>query len=172
MSLCPNCGANLLPGAATCIFCEHQTPAEHQAAPLPPAFSPPPAAPAPSFRAPEPPPRPAPDQPPFAPRQVYAAPPVYAGWRPPQPPAGPAPNFVGWFLAGLLGFFICQASVPGLIGGIIAFTAKSEWDQGRYDVATKRLGTAKALIIVGYVLAAMFVLLYLLLMLVGAISGS
>jgi hypothetical protein len=173
MSLCPNCGANLLPGSGACVFCEHPAPDEREPAPAPPAFTPPPAAaaPPPTFQ-PAPPPRPAPQQPPFAAPQAFGAPPVFAGWRPPRPPPGPAPNFVGWFVAGLIGFFVCQLAIPGLIGGIVAFSAKSEWDQGRYDVALGRLRTAKALIIVGYALGAMCVLLYALLMVIGAVSGS
>jgi hypothetical protein len=84
----------------------------------------------------------------------------------------PTPNFTAWFLLGLVGFFICQVSIPGLIGGIIALSAKGEWERGAYDSALKKLRTAKILIIVSYVVVAMFVLLYVLLMAVGAVAGG
>lgn len=93
------------------------------------------------------------------------------GFRPPAPPPGPAPNFILWFVIGLVQFLICQIAVTGLIGAIMAISSKNEWEQGGYDSSLSKFRTAKILVIVGFVLAAMVVLVFGLLTAVGAIAS-
>jgi len=164
MDKCPNCGANLLPGAAKCVYCDFVVP-----------------------RQPPPQPPPAPPRP-----QVFGAPPAAAGWgaptgpgvgrtpygqgmvgwKPPPAPPGPAPNFMGWAFFGLVQFLVCQLAIPGLIGAIMGFSARSEWDRGNYDSALSKLRIVKILDVVSLALAAMVLLVYILLMVVGIVASS
>ena len=77
-----------------------------------------------------------------------------------------------WIVLGIVQFFICQLAVPGLIGTIMAFSAKSEWERGAYESSLKKLRTAKLLVIVSFVIALMILFFYIMVMIVGALSSA
>lgn len=77
-----------------------------------------------------------------------------------------------WFVMGLVQFLICQLAIPGLIGAIIAMSSKTEWERGAYDSALSKFRTSKTLIIVSFVLAAMILLVYVLVMIVGVVASA
>lgn len=94
------------------------------------------------------------------------------GLRPPPTPPGPTPNFMLWFILGLVQFIACQLAIPGLIGAIVAWSSKSEWERGAYDSSLSKFRTAKILIVVSFVLAAMLLFIYVLTMVVGVVASA
>ncbi len=155
---CPHCGANLIPGSTRCAYCDAPIQQAPKPAPAAPAPAPAPAQMAsPGFGGPRPggfvPPQAAPGfvPPGGAPMRAF---------QPLQPPPYPMPNFVLWIVLGLVQFFVCQISVPAIIGTVMAFQGKNEWDRGNWDRASEKIKVGRGLVIANIALIVLIILGY------------
>jgi len=94
------------------------------------------------------------------------------GGPPMGAPAGDAPNFILWIILGVVSGFLCQGWLFAIIGAILAFLAKSEWDKGNAEGARGKLKISKILIILNFVLMALIWIGYIILMVVAGASGG
>ena len=90
------------------------------------------------------------------------------------PPSGPAPNFVLWIIFGFVTAFACMNMPFGVIGGILAVIAQSDWNQGNAAGAESKLKISKLLSIIGLALMGLGVIAYIVVMflLVGASAAA
>jgi hypothetical protein len=167
MNKCPSCGANLMPGHNSCVYCGHTLPAPVSSQPL----SPPPSRGADEggssaafahFGASPGGPGGSPPPGPWTPPTRAGAPQLGAPplWQPPSAPAD-APNFILWIVLGIVQFLVCQGSIFAIIGTVIAFLANNEWSRGEYESARRKIRTAKILTFINIAFVTLLVVSYI-----------